>query len=97
VKPYAFHPDADAEYTRAAEHYAAIAPELGLRFYEEIERLILEVRRQPDRFFLFSTPARRALARQFPYSLVYLDQPDRVWILAVMHAKRRPGYWRDRL
>jgi toxin ParE1/3/4 len=97
VKPYAFHPEASAEYVRASERYAAVAAELGGEFYEEIERLIMEVRRQPDRFFKSSPPARRALARRFPYSVVYLDEPDRIWIVAVMHAKRRPDYWRERL
>ena len=97
MKPYTFHPEAGGEYTQAALYYAAIAPELGGRFYDEIERLITQVRWQPDRFFRFSPPARRALARKFPCSVVYLDEPDRVWIVAVMHAKQRPGYWRERL
>jgi len=34
---------------------------------------------------------------EFPYSVVYLEQPDRVWIVAVMHAKRLPGYWLKRI
>jgi plasmid stabilization system protein ParE len=97
VKPHVFHPEAGEEYAQAVEYYAAIAPALGSRFRDEIERVIREVCRQPDRFFRISPPAQRALARKFPYSVVYLDQPDRVWIVAVMHAKRRPGYWRDRL
>ena len=97
MKPHTFHPDAGEEYARAVEHYADIAPELGRRFHDEIERLIGEVRRQPERFLRFSPPAQRALARKFPYSVVYLNQPDRVWIVAVMYAKRRPGYWRERL
>lgn len=97
MKLHTFHPEAGQEYTRAAEHYAAIAPELGKRFYDEIERLIVEIRRQPERFFRVHPPARRALSRVFPYSVVYLDLPDRIWIVAVRHAKRRPGYWRDRL
>ncbi len=97
MKPHAFHPEASEEYTQAAGYYAAIAPELGGRFYDEIERLIAQVRHQPERFLRVSPPARRALARKFPYSVVYLDEPDRVWIVAVMHAKRRPGYWRKRL
>jgi toxin ParE1/3/4 len=97
VKPHAFHPDAEVEYVQAAEYYAAIDSSLGVRFYDEIEKLISQVRRQPDRFLRFSTPARRALSRQFPYSVVYLNEPDRIWVVAVMHAKRRPGYWRGRL
>jgi plasmid stabilization system protein ParE len=97
VKPHVFHPEAGEEYTQAVEYYAAITPELGRRFNDEIDRLIQEVCHQPGRFLRFSPPARRALARKFPYSVVYLDEPDRVWIVAVAHAKRRPGYWRQRL
>ena len=97
MKPYVFHPEAAEEYAQAAQFYAAIAPELGVRFYDEIERLITHVRRQPNRFWQFSPPARRTFAHKFPYSLVYLNEPDRVWIVALMHAKRRPGYWRQRL
>ena len=97
MKPHIFHPGAGEEYAQAVAYYADISLKLGERFNVEIERLILEVRRQPGRFFRFSPPARRALARKFPYILVFLDQPDRIWIVAVMHTKRRPGYWRERL
>ena len=97
MKPFVFHPDAANEYAEAARYYVAVAPNLGIRFYEEIERLIVQVRRHPDHFWRFSPPARRVLAHRFPYSVVYLNEPDRVWIVALMHAKRRPGYWRDRL
>lgn len=94
---HAIHPEADAEFAEAVRYYAAIDEELGRRFYFEIEKLIHEVCAQPQRFFRFHPPARRALSHQFPYSVVYLEQPDRVWIVAVMHAKRRPLYWKSRL
>ena len=97
MKPHVFHPEAGEEYTQAIAYDATVTPELGSRLYDEIERLIHEVCRPPEGFSRFSPPARRALARKFPYSVVYLDEPDRVWIVAIMHAKRRPGYWRDRL
>lgn len=35
--------------------------------------------------------------RSFPYLVLYRVGPDRVEIIAVAHAKRRPGYWEDRL
>ena len=97
MKPHIFHPDAGEEYARGVEYHADVASELCIHFHDEIERLIREIHRQPDRFFRFSPPAQRALARKFPYSVVYLNQPDRIWIVAIMHAKRRPGYWRERL
>lgn len=97
MKSHAFHPEAAEEYVQAIEFYAAINPELGRGLFEEIERLIGDVRRQPERFFRFNPPAQRALSRRFPYSLVFINQPDRIWIVAVMHAKRHPGYWKKRL
>jgi len=97
VKPHVFHPAASREYTDAAEYYARIQGALGGRFYDEIEGLIQDICRQPERFRLFDAPARRHFSDVFPYVVIYLDEPERVWILAGMHLKRRPGYWRNRL
>ena len=33
----------------------------------------------------------------FPYRVVYFVQVDVLMIVAVAHAKRRPGYWRERV
>jgi toxin ParE1/3/4 len=97
VKPHVFHPEADAEYAEAARHYADISPALGGRFYDEMEELIAEARAAPRRFRAFDPPARRHLGQNFPYAIIYLDEPDRVWIVAVMPLKRKPGYWKRRL
>lgn len=32
----------------------------------------------------------------FPYRVVYFVEHEVLTIVAVAHAKRRPGYWRDR-
>ena len=97
MKPYRFHREADEEFTEALRHYADISPALCGRFYDEIERLITEARAHPRRYRLFDPPVRRLLAEDFPYALVYLDEPDHVWLIAVMHLKRLPGYWKQRL
>jgi hypothetical protein len=93
VKRAVFHPEASQEYLEAIEYHAAISVDLGERFDSEIQRLVGEVGRDPQRFFRFHPPAQRALSPAFPYSVVYLEQPDRVWIVAVM----QPGYWKKRL
>ena len=48
MKHYAFHREAETEYAKAAEYYARIDPELGQRFYDEMERLIRDIRQQPE-------------------------------------------------
>jgi hypothetical protein len=40
---------------------------------------------------------RRLLLRKYPYFVVFRELPRRIQILAVAHAKRRPGYWRARI
>lgn len=97
MKSYQFHPEARQDYVEAARHYAAISVELAQCFHEEVETLLEEIRFQPDRWPFFDPPARRRVSDQFPYAVIYWDQPDTLWIVALMHFRRRPGYWRDRL
>jgi hypothetical protein len=40
---------------------------------------------------------RRIVANGFPYAVLHVVRPDCVWIIAIMHLKRRPGYWKHRL
>lgn len=96
MKPWAFQPEAAAEYTNAAEYYARIDLDLAKRFYEEVERLIRDISQQPDRYPHFDSPIRRHFSSVFPYAVLYVEQADRILIVAVMHMKRRPGYWKKR-
>ena len=97
MKPHIFHPAADEEYVQAVQYYADISLELVHRFQDEIEHLVGEVCAQPGRFWQFDPPARRHLSDDFPYAVVFLEKPEYIWIVAVMHMKRRPGYWRGRM
>lgn len=85
------------EYAEATTYYAERGADLGGRFYDEIERMIAEIAAAPHRFRRYDPPAQRNLARDFPYAVVYLDEPDRVWIVAVMPLRRDPDYWKHRL
>ncbi len=97
MKPHAFHPEAAKEYADAAKYYTQIDPELSGRFYDEIERLIQDIRREPQRFPRFDPPAQRHFSNVFPYAVIYVELPDCIRILALMHLKRRPGYWKSRV
>ncbi|MBC7369724.1 MAG: hypothetical protein H7343_23390 [Undibacterium sp.] len=94
MKPHRFHPEGDKEYAEAAAHYVGIGAELGGRFYDEIERLIAEACAAPRRYRRRHPPP---LHGCFPYALLYLDEPDRMWIVAVMPLKRDLDYCKHRL
>ncbi len=97
MKPYRFHREADAEFTEALRHYTAVGAELGGRFYDEVEAALSEVCAHPRRFRPIDPPVRRRLLPGFPYALLYIDEPDRVWVTAVAPLKRDPDYWKHRL
>lgn len=97
MKPFTFHPEARLELTNAAGYYAEKSPVLAQRFYVEIDAVIAEICARPTLRRMFDPPARRHSGPVFPYAVIYLDEPTEVWIVAVMHFKQRPGYWRDRV
>ena len=97
MKPYRFHRQADAEFTAAAQPYAATSPALSQRFCITIHELLDEICALPTVYRMILPPARRHFRLPFPYAIVYIDRPDYVWVIAVSPFKREPGYWRERL
>ena len=91
------HPEAEAEFLGAQRYYSEVRRALGLRFYDELSGLLLRVAERPLAFRQFAPPARRAFARHFPYAVVFVPRAEAVWIIAVMHVRRKPGYWKRRL
>jgi hypothetical protein len=37
------------------------------------------------------------MLKRYPYFVVFRELPRKIQIIAVAHAKRRPGYWTKRL
>jgi hypothetical protein len=93
VKSSSFHREAEREYAEATAHDARISPALGIRFYEEIERLITDIRARPTLYRFHSGKCRRHFSTVFPFGLLYEDRSDGVRNLAVMPLRRDPVYW----
>ena len=70
---------------------------LGLLFLAAVEEATKKVLANPEAFQPVSDEIRHKLISRFPYSLLYVIEPDRIRIIAVAHQKRRPGYWSRRL
>ena len=34
---------------------------------------------------------------QFPFSRLYINRADCLWVVAVAHGSRKPGYWKKRV
>ncbi len=97
-----FHPEARAELFADGDWYDEREFGLGERFEVAVRVAIDSAVDSPDAWAVWpgwkGEPVVRSKGvRDFPYRVVYFVQGDLLRIVAVAHAKRRPGYWRKRV
>jgi hypothetical protein len=92
----AFHTDAAAEMRAAAASYERRERGLGERFLDEVEEGLHRIQQFPQLWPLYAGAYRRYLLKRFPYGLIDRIDPEQIFIMAVAHLHRRPGYWRSR-
>ncbi len=92
-----FHPGARLELREAVSFYEAERVGLGADFAAEVQGALDFVSRQPHSGAPAEAGTRRKLLRRFPYSVIYLFDRQTLVVVAVMHHRRRPGYWAARL
>ena len=90
------HEEATVEAEEAAAWYDERDPDTAEEFAQELARALATVGQAPDRWPIERGRARRYLFKRFPFKLVYVTDEDRVFVLAVAHKRRKPGYWKDR-
>jgi plasmid stabilization system protein ParE len=97
MKSVTFDSEAEDELRAAASYYENQRAGLGDDFVAEVEQGVQRILQMPQAFPLHSASGlRKCILRRFPYTIYFLDLPDRIWIAAVAHQKRRPGYWSHR-
>lgn len=97
MSAHGFLPAAEAEMLEAARFYDDRSRGLGHDFLDEVERTTESIVEQPYSGAKISGNIRRRILRRFPFGVLYTVEPDRILVVAVMHLRRRPGYWKDRI
>ena len=95
--PLEFHPDAFGELEQAKRWYDRQRQGLGEAFFQEISAAIAHIQESPYTWPEFRQGTRRFLIHRFPFAVIYSHSGNNVLVVAVMHLKRRPDYWRSRL
>ena len=92
-----FHQDARVDVVEAYDWYAERSQSAADAFQAELQRAGMAIQRSPLLWgnYLFGT--RRYLMKRFPYIVIYRVAEDRIEIIAVIHGRRRPGFWKVRL
>jgi plasmid stabilization system protein ParE len=97
MKRVVYHRLAANELIEAAVFYEQRRPWLGDFFLAAVDATRDRIRENPARGRPESSDLRSLRVRRFPYRLFYDEQPNRLWIVAVAHLGRRPGYWVRRI
>ena len=92
-----FHQKASEEIVETTAYYEGEVPSLGSGFIIEVERVVAVLCDQPNIGQSVGEELRRILLARFPYSLIYSIESERIWVIAVAHHRRRPGYWQERI
>ncbi len=97
MKPLTIHAGAEAEADEAIAFYEKRRDGLGREFRQDLEDTFRRVRQMPGAFAVVDDRGTRKLRfRRFPYTIYYVELEAAIWIAAVAHQKRRPGYWAGR-
>jgi plasmid stabilization system protein ParE len=93
-----WHPAAarEAQSARLWYRFEQDAPEVARRFQTTLQRALEQIAQAPERWPILVDDLRKRPLRGFPYRVIYQVRGDHVLIVAVMHERRRPEYWRDR-
>lgn len=95
-KKVEFHEEAALEYEAALEWYLERSVLAASKFDEALSRGIDMIVDAPSRWPAGSHGTRRFLLQRFPFAIVYRELPAAIQVLAIAHARRKPGYWKQR-
>ena len=91
------HPEAEEELRESILWYAERDERVASEFRRRVEAAIELIAEAPHRFPPFMHRTQRYVLRKFPFMIVYRRVADEIQVIAVAHAKRKPGYWKDRI
>ncbi len=94
---YTFHPEARDELNYAVDFYEGRHAELGVEFLEEVYSTIQRIIEFPKAFPKQSKKTRKCLVNRFPFAVIYQIRESEIFIVAIAHLSRKPGYWKERL
>lgn len=90
------HPLAADEAEAAERWYRERNDTAATRFRRELDRVVELIAERPEAAPPYIGNTRRFLLRRFPFFVVYRVYGGHIQVVAVAHARRRPGYWVQR-
>ena len=91
-----FHPDVASEIKDSYNWYQEKLIGLGEDFINELELAYQTIVEFPKTWPKFQKGFRRYLLPRFPFSVIYRQENNQIYIVAIMHNSRMLGDWLNR-
>ncbi len=85
------------EADAAAAFYQDKQSGLGKRFLENLEDAASRIARSPYLYRKIEGNIRKCKLPHFPYAVIYRIRHESIEIIALMHLRQSPGYWKFRI
>jgi toxin ParE1/3/4 len=70
---------------------------LGATFVSRIREVLDRIASDPQRHTRVYLDVRKVLVPNFPYVILYREEPDEVFVVAVFHTSSDPSTWKSRV
>ena len=97
MKPVQIAALAQDEVREARDWFEGRLAGLGAKLIASVDRVLVQVAENPQRYPIVHRDIRRVLVRTFPYAVFYREVADHVRVIAIVHQHRDPKSWQRRL
>ena len=88
---------AESEIAEAMDYYNLQDPGLGYGFAVEVKESINRIISFPNAWPQFDQEIRKCHVHRFPYGILYEIRENNIIVFAVMHFRKNPAKWEERL
>jgi plasmid stabilization system protein ParE len=97
MKPLRVLEAARREANAATVWYMERSQAAARRFRDELLAGLASAASAPLSHPVYMQETRRVFLKRFPYFIVYFVGREEIYVVAIAHARRRPGYWEHRV
>jgi plasmid stabilization system protein ParE len=88
---------ARADFDESMDWYAERSERAAEGFAIAVEEALAKIVADPERFPLTTRGCRYCNLKRYPFRVVFDQTATHIAVIAIAHAKRRPGYWHWRV
>jgi len=96
TRPLVVRRRAEVQAGYAYDWYESQLEGLGRRFLTELDYTIQKAHENPLHYQTIYREIRRVLVRRFPYAVFFVEEPERVVVLAILHQSENPIKWSEK-